>query len=73
VEGSGLCLIQGICLEVLRKTTKTLSQNSRSPGRDLNAGPPEYKAEMLTTRIRHSAINLEEFINSLGLFSTLLP
>jgi hypothetical protein len=34
----------------LRKTTKILSQDSRSPGRDLNAGPPEYEAEVLTTR-----------------------
>jgi hypothetical protein len=26
------------------------SQKSRSPGRDLKPGPPEYKAEALTTR-----------------------
>jgi hypothetical protein len=28
---------------------KELSQDSRSPGRDLNPGPPEYKAGVLTT------------------------
>jgi hypothetical protein len=40
----------GICLEGLRKTTKNLSQDSRSPGRDLDPGPPEYEAGVLTTR-----------------------
>jgi hypothetical protein len=44
----------GICLEGLRKTTKNLSQVSRSPGRDLNPGPPEYEAGVLTTRPRRS-------------------
>jgi hypothetical protein len=33
--------------------TKRLSQDSRSPGRDLNPGPYEYKAGMLTTLIIH--------------------
>jgi hypothetical protein len=33
-----------IFLEGLRKTTKNLSHDSRSPGRDLNTGPPEYEA-----------------------------
>jgi hypothetical protein len=33
---------------------KSLSQNSRSPGRDLNAGPSEYEAEMLTSQSRRS-------------------
>jgi hypothetical protein len=42
----------GICLEGLRKATKNFSQDSRSPGRDLNSGPPEYEAGMLTTRPR---------------------
>jgi hypothetical protein len=32
----------GICLEGLRKTSKNLSQDSRSPGLYLNQGPPEY-------------------------------
>jgi hypothetical protein len=29
---------------------ENLNQDSQSPGRDLNPGPPEYEAEMLTTR-----------------------
>jgi hypothetical protein len=33
-----------------RKATKTLSQDSLSPGRDLNPVPPEYEA-----RVNHSA------------------
>jgi hypothetical protein len=37
-----------ICLEGLRKTTKIPSQDSRFPGRDLNPGPPEYEAGVLT-------------------------
>jgi hypothetical protein len=41
-------------LESLRKTTKTLSHVSRSPGRNLNSGPPEYDAGMLTIRPRLS-------------------
>jgi hypothetical protein len=28
---------------------ENLSHNSRSPGRDLNPGPPEYEAGVLTT------------------------
>jgi hypothetical protein len=47
----------GIRLGGLRKTTKNLSQGSRSPGRDLNPGPPEYEAGVLTTRPRRS-VNL---------------
>jgi hypothetical protein len=31
----------GICLERLRKTTKTFSQDRRFPGRDLNPGPSD--------------------------------
>jgi hypothetical protein len=42
-----------ISLEGLRKTTKTSSQDSRSPGRDLHLGHPEYEG-VLTTRPRHS-------------------
>jgi hypothetical protein len=34
----------GICLEGLKKKTKTLNQNSWYSGRDLNLGPPEYEA-----------------------------
>jgi hypothetical protein len=40
----------GICLEGLRQITKNLGQDSRPSGRDLNPGPPEYEAGMLTTR-----------------------
>jgi hypothetical protein len=42
----------GICLEELRKTTKDLSDDSRSPGLRLISGPPEYATEVLTTRVR---------------------
>jgi hypothetical protein len=41
--------ISGIYLEGLRKTKVNLSQDSRSPGRDLNPGPAEYKAGVLAT------------------------
>jgi hypothetical protein len=34
----------GICLEELRKTTKNLSQDSKSSGRYLTPGPPKYEA-----------------------------
>jgi hypothetical protein len=44
----------GICLEGLRKSTKKLSQDSRSLGRDLNLSPPEYEAGVLTTRLRNT-------------------
>jgi hypothetical protein len=33
-----------ICLEKLEKITKGLSQDSRSPGRDLDHEPPKYEA-----------------------------
>jgi hypothetical protein len=33
----------GTCLEKLKNTTKTLNQDSRSAGRDLNPGSPEYE------------------------------
>jgi hypothetical protein len=39
----------GIFLEGLRKTTKNLRQDSQSQGRDLNMGPTEYEAGVLTT------------------------
>jgi hypothetical protein len=42
----------GICVEGLRKATKVLIQDSRSPCRDLNPGPPEYEAGVLITRQR---------------------
>jgi hypothetical protein len=50
----------GICLEELRKNTKSLSQDSRSSGRDLNLGPPEYNAEVHVTRPRRSVFGVRE-------------
>jgi hypothetical protein len=44
----------GIRLEYLRETTVNLSQDSRSSGRDLNPGPPEYVAGVLTALPRRS-------------------
>jgi hypothetical protein len=38
------------------KNTKNLSQDCRSPGRDLNKGPPEFEARMLTSRPQRSAL-----------------
>jgi hypothetical protein len=44
----------GNFLEGMRKTTKNLSQDSRSPGRGLNPGLPEYEAGVLITRPQRS-------------------
>jgi hypothetical protein len=51
-SGRGLILryYTGISLEGLRKTTKSLSQDSRSPGPYLKPGPPRYEAGVLTAR-----------------------
>jgi hypothetical protein len=38
----------------LRKTTNNFSQDSRSPGRNFNPGPPGREAGVLTTRPRRS-------------------
>jgi hypothetical protein len=46
-------------LDGMRKTTKTLSQDSRSSGRDLNPGPPVYEAGVLTTRTRRKVFRIE--------------
>jgi hypothetical protein len=43
-----------ICLKKLRKTTKNLGQDSRSPGRGLNAWSPEYETGVLNTLLRPS-------------------
>jgi hypothetical protein len=60
MEGSGrgliLILYPDICPEDLRKTTINLNQYSRSPGRDLKSGPPEYEAGLLTTRPQLSVV-----------------
>jgi hypothetical protein len=62
LEGSGCGLIlrcyTSICLEGLRKITKKLSQDSRSPVRDLNPGPRKYEAEVLTIRPRRSVVGV---------------
>jgi hypothetical protein len=39
-------------LEGFRKTINTLSQESLSVGQDLNPGPPEHKAGVLTIQPR---------------------
>jgi hypothetical protein len=41
----------GIWLERLRKTTKALSPDSQSSGRNLNPAPPKYKTGVLTSRL----------------------
>jgi hypothetical protein len=38
------------------KNKKKLNQHSRSPGRDLYPGSPEYEAGVLTTRPRRSVV-----------------
>jgi hypothetical protein len=38
---------------------KTLSQDSRSPGRDLNLGPPEYEAGMLSLERKNRSLSLK--------------
>jgi hypothetical protein len=43
-------------LKRLKKIMKSISQGSRSPGRDLNPGPPEYEVGVLTTRPRRSVV-----------------
>jgi hypothetical protein len=53
----------GLCLEGLRKTSKNIGQDSRSPGQDLNSGPPEYETGVLATRPRSSVtISTLQFI-----------
>jgi hypothetical protein len=45
-------------VEGIEGAEENFSQNSQSPGRDPNAGPPEYKAGMLTTGARRSIFSL---------------
>jgi hypothetical protein len=40
-----------ICLKRLKKTTKSLSEDSRSLDRHLNLRPPEYEARVLKSVI----------------------
>jgi hypothetical protein len=42
----------GICLEVLKKLTNCVNENSRSPRRDVKPRCFEYEAAALTTRRR---------------------
>jgi hypothetical protein len=44
----------GIRLDGLRKTMTKISSDSRFPERDMNPGPPEYEAGVLTNRPRRS-------------------
>jgi hypothetical protein len=46
----------GICMERLRKTTKTLSQDRWFAGRELNPRSPEYEAIVLITRLERSVL-----------------
>jgi hypothetical protein len=41
-------------MEGLRKTARNLSKDSPFLGRNLNPGPPEYEAGVLTTRLAMS-------------------
>jgi hypothetical protein len=49
------------------ETTKNLSQDSWSLGRDLNLGPTEHEAEELTTKLRCSVLyvlNIPQAMNN---------
>jgi hypothetical protein len=48
----------GICLEGVKKTTENLSQDSWSPGQDMNPGPPAYEKEVITTQPQCLVLNL---------------
>lgn len=43
-----------IYLEGLRKATKEVSQDSRSPGQNFKPGPPKYEVGELTSLLRRS-------------------
>jgi hypothetical protein len=62
MEGRCRCIIlmyyPGIHLEKLRKTKINLTQENRSPGRDLNSKHSEYEAGVLNTRPRRSVIQI---------------
>jgi hypothetical protein len=64
VKGSGRDLIlwyyPRICLEGLRIYMKALSQNRRSPGRDVNPGFPENESGMLATPPQRPTGNIYE-------------
>lgn len=52
-----------VCLNGLRKATKTLCHENRPARRGLNPKPVVYDAEMLTTRPRSSVICRNSFIH----------
>jgi hypothetical protein len=43
-------------LEKVRETTRNLSEDIRSPCRDLKQGPPEYEAGVLTTWLQYLVV-----------------
>jgi hypothetical protein len=55
-SGCGLWYCPSICLEELRKSTKT---SVRSVGQDLILGPSEYKAVVLTTHLQCLVMSLQ--------------
>jgi hypothetical protein len=46
------------------KEHKKLNQDSQSPGRDFNTGPPEYEARVLITQPRHLVKSTTMFLQS---------
>jgi hypothetical protein len=57
-SGRGLTLYRGIVLEGLRKTTKTVGQDSRCSGQDSNQSPHEHNSEalLLEQPLSHSRV-----------------
>jgi hypothetical protein len=47
-------------------------QDSRSPGRDFNPGPPDYEAGVLTNRPRRSVYMLRDLVTTLKRFFKML-
>jgi hypothetical protein len=66
---------RNICLDVLRKTTRNLSQDSQSSGRYFNPQAPTYKTGVLTTQPRRSVscvVTPCRFVGRSGHFGTYL-
>jgi hypothetical protein len=55
--GPNLKFCSWISLEELRRTARSVSKDSRSSGYDLNAGPLEYEAGMISIRPSRSWMN----------------
>jgi hypothetical protein len=49
------------------------SQDSQSPGRDLNPGPPEYEVGLLATRLRCSVPTLYGTLKFMTGFTVIVP